>query len=235
MRASRPAAAALLRPCPPPILVEAAARAGTRRSTTSSTPPTATPICAMGRSEFPGGHEDATWYELTGAASASLTIHALLALAREPLDFDARRDTQRQQTPTSPGSRLRPRCSTATSIRPRTPSTATTATSPTIPTPSSRAQRIGAARTSAACGRHERLPDGERHALIVGLHGRDVPLQGQRPGTVAARDEREPRARRRFAVPSASPNLARLADRLLPTLCITTVHKYFTPPTKEQP
>jgi tetraprenyl-beta-curcumene synthase len=32
--------------------------------------------------EFPGGHE-ATWFELTGAASASLTIHVLLALSAE--------------------------------------------------------------------------------------------------------------------------------------------------------
>ncbi len=36
-----------------------------------------------GRQEWPGGHE-ATWYELAGAASASLTIHALLALAARP-------------------------------------------------------------------------------------------------------------------------------------------------------
>jgi tetraprenyl-beta-curcumene synthase len=35
------------------------------------------------RQEWPNGHE-ANWYELTGAASASLTIHALLALAAEP-------------------------------------------------------------------------------------------------------------------------------------------------------
>lgn len=33
--------------------------------------------------EFPAGHE-AMWFELTGAASASLTIHALLTLAAEP-------------------------------------------------------------------------------------------------------------------------------------------------------
>lgn len=33
--------------------------------------------------EFPAGHE-ASWYELTGAASASLTVHALLALAAKP-------------------------------------------------------------------------------------------------------------------------------------------------------
>jgi tetraprenyl-beta-curcumene synthase len=32
------------------------------------------------RREWPDGH-DASWYELTGAASASLTVHALLALA----------------------------------------------------------------------------------------------------------------------------------------------------------
>ena len=35
------------------------------------------------RRGFPDGHE-ASWYELTGAASASLTIHALLALAASP-------------------------------------------------------------------------------------------------------------------------------------------------------
>jgi len=35
--------------------------------------------------EFPNEHR-ATWFELTGAASASLTIHALLALASGPLD-----------------------------------------------------------------------------------------------------------------------------------------------------
>ena len=33
--------------------------------------------------EFPTGHE-ASWYELTGAASASLTVHALLALTTKP-------------------------------------------------------------------------------------------------------------------------------------------------------
>ncbi len=33
--------------------------------------------------EFPGGH-DAEWFELSGAASASLTIHVLLALSAEP-------------------------------------------------------------------------------------------------------------------------------------------------------
>ncbi len=37
---------------------------------------------------FPGRRES-TWYELSGAASASLTIHALLALASEPIDSDA--------------------------------------------------------------------------------------------------------------------------------------------------
>jgi tetraprenyl-beta-curcumene synthase len=35
------------------------------------------------RKEWPYGHE-ASWYELTGAASASLTVHALLALSAEP-------------------------------------------------------------------------------------------------------------------------------------------------------
>ena len=35
------------------------------------------------RREWPDGHET-SWYELTGAASASLTIHALLALAAKP-------------------------------------------------------------------------------------------------------------------------------------------------------
>jgi tetraprenyl-beta-curcumene synthase len=35
--------------------------------------------------EFPD-EDDASWFELTGAASASLTIHALLALAAEPPD-----------------------------------------------------------------------------------------------------------------------------------------------------
>jgi tetraprenyl-beta-curcumene synthase len=39
-----------------------------------------TALRAWSGREFPGGH-DASWYELTGAASASLTIHALLALA----------------------------------------------------------------------------------------------------------------------------------------------------------
>jgi tetraprenyl-beta-curcumene synthase len=38
--------------------------------------------------EFPSGHE-ATWFELTGAASAGLTIFALLALASEPLCNEA--------------------------------------------------------------------------------------------------------------------------------------------------
>jgi tetraprenyl-beta-curcumene synthase len=37
---------------------------------------------AWAEHEFPAGHE-ATWFELTGAASASLTIHVLLALAAE--------------------------------------------------------------------------------------------------------------------------------------------------------
>ena len=34
-------------------------------------------------SEYPG-HQQASWWELSGAASAPLTIHALLALAAEP-------------------------------------------------------------------------------------------------------------------------------------------------------
>jgi tetraprenyl-beta-curcumene synthase len=38
--------------------------------------------------EFPTGHE-ANWFELTGAASASLTVHALLALAAERKCSDA--------------------------------------------------------------------------------------------------------------------------------------------------
>lgn len=38
--------------------------------------------------EFPHGH-DASWFELTGAASAGLTIFALLALASEPVCSDA--------------------------------------------------------------------------------------------------------------------------------------------------
>jgi tetraprenyl-beta-curcumene synthase len=38
--------------------------------------------------EFPGAH-DATWFELSGAASAGLTIFALLALASEPICSDA--------------------------------------------------------------------------------------------------------------------------------------------------
>ncbi len=33
----------------------------------------------------PSGSAEATWYELTGAASASLTVHALLALSAEPV------------------------------------------------------------------------------------------------------------------------------------------------------
>lgn len=37
--------------------------------------------------EFPS-EQEATWFELTGAASASLTIHALLALAAEPACAD---------------------------------------------------------------------------------------------------------------------------------------------------
>jgi tetraprenyl-beta-curcumene synthase len=36
-----------------------------------------------------GGEQLARWYEMSGAASASLTVHALLALASEPLDSDA--------------------------------------------------------------------------------------------------------------------------------------------------
>jgi tetraprenyl-beta-curcumene synthase len=38
---------------------------------------------AWAKSEFPSGH-DAVWFELSGAASASLTIHVLLALSAEP-------------------------------------------------------------------------------------------------------------------------------------------------------
>jgi tetraprenyl-beta-curcumene synthase len=40
-------------------------------------------LCRWAAHEFPAERE-ATWFELTGAASASLTIHALLALAAEP-------------------------------------------------------------------------------------------------------------------------------------------------------
>jgi tetraprenyl-beta-curcumene synthase len=42
-----------------------------------------TALEAWSAKEFPGGHE-AKWFELTGAASAGLTIIALLALASEP-------------------------------------------------------------------------------------------------------------------------------------------------------
>jgi tetraprenyl-beta-curcumene synthase len=49
--------------------------------------------------EFPEGHE-ATWFELTGAASASLTIHALLALSAEPRCAEANFErTQRAYFP----------------------------------------------------------------------------------------------------------------------------------------
>jgi tetraprenyl-beta-curcumene synthase len=40
------------------------------------------------KSEFPDDPE-VSWFELTGAASASLTVHALLALAAEPTVFNA--------------------------------------------------------------------------------------------------------------------------------------------------
>jgi hypothetical protein len=58
---------------------------GSQRSTTVS------PQLATGADappELPVGAE-ATWFELTGAASASLTIHALLALAAEPPEADS--------------------------------------------------------------------------------------------------------------------------------------------------
>lgn len=42
-----------------------------------------TALKAWAQKEFPGGHE-ASWYELTGAASAGLAAFALLALACEP-------------------------------------------------------------------------------------------------------------------------------------------------------
>lgn len=43
---------------------------------------------AWSTTEFPAGHE-ASWYELSAAASAGLTIFALLALASEPVCSDA--------------------------------------------------------------------------------------------------------------------------------------------------
>ncbi len=38
-------------------------------------------LLAWAEQEFPDGYTDATWFELTGAASASLTVHVLLSLA----------------------------------------------------------------------------------------------------------------------------------------------------------
>ena len=118
----------------------------------------------MGARELPGGHE-ASWFELTGAASASLTIHALFALAAEPTtqtrEIDAGQasllpvdlggdDDARQLRRPGRGHRA----------------TATTATSLTIPSPELAAQRIGD--SIERCLQEARsLPDGERHTLIV--------------------------------------------------------------------
>ena len=50
---------------------------------------------AWARDEFPQGHE-AGWFELSGAASAGLTIYALLALAAEPACGEAEIDRTRR-------------------------------------------------------------------------------------------------------------------------------------------
>jgi tetraprenyl-beta-curcumene synthase len=50
---------------------------------------------AWAREEFPQGHE-AGWFELSGAASAGLTIYALLALAAEPECGEAEIDRTRR-------------------------------------------------------------------------------------------------------------------------------------------
>jgi tetraprenyl-beta-curcumene synthase len=77
------------------------------------------------RSNFPTS--PFSWWELTAAASSTLGIHALLALAADP----------KSRPPTCPGSARPARCSTATPTRRKTPRAALTATSPTIRAPRS--------------------------------------------------------------------------------------------------
>ncbi len=84
---------------------------------------------------------EVTWFELSGAASASLTMHAFLALAAEPACTE-QRPAATPAPRTFPGCRRRPRCSTAMWTRLKTRSTAITATSPTTPARPSRRERV---------------------------------------------------------------------------------------------
>ncbi len=113
--------------------------------------------------EFPG-EQESTWFELTGAASASLTIHALLALASEPLDFGA------------PVERVRdayfPWISAATTMLDSYVDQVEDALNGDhsyvahYPSSTLAVQRIG--QLVERCLREARaLPDGERHALIA--------------------------------------------------------------------
>ena len=89
------------------------------RSTTTSTRRGETRCSGVGPARVPAGHE-ASWFELSGACSAGLSIFALLALASEP-DLCSESESREPAALTSPGPRSRRRCSTATSTRPRTP------------------------------------------------------------------------------------------------------------------
>lgn len=72
----------------PPILVEAVRAQVLGINHELDAPQRDADLRSWATFEFPSEPECA-WFELTGAASASLTIHALLALASEPLDFNA--------------------------------------------------------------------------------------------------------------------------------------------------
>jgi tetraprenyl-beta-curcumene synthase len=146
-----------------PILVEAARAQVLGINHELNSAQRDTDLRRWAESEFPGGHENA-WHELTGAASASLTIHALLALASEPLDFDA------------PVKQVRdayfPWISAATTMLDSYVDQTEDAINGDhsyvahYPSPTLAAQRI--AQLVERCLREARaLPDGERHALIA--------------------------------------------------------------------
>jgi tetraprenyl-beta-curcumene synthase len=113
--------------------------------------------------EFPSERE-ATWFELTGAASASLTIHALLALAAEPACSEEQVERVRRA--------YFPWISLATTMLDSYVDQIEDAENGDhsyvahYPTPESAAQRIGV--LIERCMREAgALPDGERHVLIA--------------------------------------------------------------------
>ena len=135
------------------------------------------------RREFPQGHE-ASWFELSAAASTDLTIFALLALASEPTCSDSEiTQTRRAYFPWT---------STLAAMLDSYVDQAEDAANGDhsyiahYPTPELATHNV--CLIVRRCLREARaLKNGEKHILIVSQHGRHVPVQGQRPDPGNAR------------------------------------------------